>query len=249
MVDEVQERLAEVNRSFPEAAVVSHFPHLWASALPAARHTPDDELLDLVPDSLDLVVHAMGLHWHDDPLGQLIQARRALRPDGLVLAACFGGQTLHELRTAMAEAETQIRGGLSPRVLPMAEIRDYGALLGRAGLALPVADSVTTVVEYRDLRHLMRDLRDMGETNALFQRARTPLRRDVLERAEDIYRRAFAAPSGRLRATFEVIYLTGWRPDATQQQPLRPGSARGRLSDALGVEEFQLPTREPGSND
>ena len=139
--DEIEERLAEVNRRFTEIAVVTGHPAVWRARFPQARIVPDDDLLDLTPGAHDLVIHALGLHWANDPVGQLVQARRALRPDGLLLCVSFGGQTLAELRAALAETEAALVGGLSPRVLPMGEIRDLGALLQRAGLALPVADS------------------------------------------------------------------------------------------------------------
>lgn len=180
------------------------------------------------------------MHWTNDPLGQLIQCRRALRPDGLFLGVMFGGQTLQELRASLAEAEAQVTGGLSPRVLPMGEIRDLGALMQRAGFALPVADSVTQTVHYPDLAALMSELRAMGETSALAARPRHFTRRAVLTRAEAIYRANFPAPNGRITATFELVFLTGWAPHESQQQPLRPGSAKARLADALRVPEQPL---------
>lgn len=180
----------------------------------------------------------MALHWANDPVGQLIQARRALRPDGLLLCVTFGGRTLSELRAAMAEAEASVTGGLSPRVLPMGEIRDLGALLQRAGFALPVADNLTQHVDYESPLSLFRDLRAMGETNALADRHRKPMSRKLLEEAFRVYATAFPAGSGRIRATFELVFLTGWAPAATQQTPLRPGSARVRLAEALGTHEI-----------
>jgi len=239
-IAEVQERLETVNRTFTDAAVVTGFPALWQGALPQARMVADAEVLDLAPASLDLVVHAMALHWANDPVGQIVQCRRALRPDGLFLALFFGGQTLQELRAALAEAEAEVTGGLSPRVLPMGEIRDLGALLQRAGLALPVADSFTQRVLYRDAFHLMQDLRAMGEGNALAARLRRPTRRAVLLRAAEIYAQAHAGPDGRIPATFEIICLTGWAPHDSQQKPLRPGSAQQRLADALNTAEIPL---------
>lgn len=182
----------------------------------------------------------MCLHWSDDPVGQLIQARRALRPDGLFLGVMFGGETLHELRTALAQAESDLYGGLSPRVAPMAEIRDLGALLQRAGYALPVADSVRLTASYASPLHLMQELRFMGEGNALHSRRRTPASRALFARACEIYVEAFGTDDGRVPATFELIVLTGWAPDASQPQPLRPGSASKRLADALGTEEGML---------
>lgn len=234
---EIEERLSAVNKAFRDAAIVTPFPDVWRPGFPDARIVPDADLLDLEPGAHDLVVHAMALHWADDPVGQLVQCRRALRPDGLFLGVCPGGRTLHELRAVLAEAETAIRGGLSPRVAPMSEIRDLGALLQRAGFALPVADATKTTVTYASARALMRDLRAMGEGNALAERDRTPLPRAVFERADDLYAAHFPAPGGRVAATVEVIHLAGWAPDATQRKPLRPGSAAHRLADALGAEE------------
>jgi SAM-dependent methyltransferase len=239
--DDVQERLSEVNRTFTAPVIVTGFPEKWADFLPNLRIVPDAEMLDLTPGTHDLVIHAMALHWANDPLGQLVQCRRALRPDGMALAVFPGGRTLHELRSALAEAEVQVTGGLSPRVVPMGEVRDLGRLMQRAGLALPVADTLTQTVQYRSFARLMADLRAMGETNALAARPRRPTRRAVLAAAAEIYGAGFATAEGHLAATVELIFLTGWAPDASQQQPLRPGSARARLADALGVPEKPLP--------
>ena len=241
-VSEVQERLAEVNRRFTAPAVVTPFPSVWHDALPGARIVADAPVLDLTVGAHDLVIHALGLHWADDPLGQIIQCRRALRADGLLMVLTFGGQTLHELRAALAQAESEVTGGLSPRVVPMGEIRDLGALLQRAGLALPVADAFTRRLLYRDLRHLAQDLRAMGERNALAARHRAPMSRALLQRAESHYLTGFAE-AGRLPATVETIVLTGWAPADSQQKPLRPGSAAARLADALGAQETALPER------
>ncbi|MCB6178027.1 methyltransferase domain-containing protein [Rhodobacter sp. Har01] len=240
-VAEVQERVGLVNRTFTAPAVVTGFAGLWHSALPAARVVADDDTLDLAPGAHDLVVHALALHWANDPVGQIIQCRRALRPDGLFLGLVLGGRTLHELRAALAEAETQVTGGLSPRVLPMGDIRDLGALVQRAGLALPVADSFTRSVAYRDLPHLAADLRAMGETNALAARLRRPTARAVFARAGEIYACTFPGPDGRITASFEIVCLTGWAPHESQQKPLRPGSAAQRLAVALNVTERPLP--------
>lgn len=232
---EIEERLKLVNRQFTSPAVVCGFPEIWRD-FNAARLVPDDEVLDLSEGAHDLVIHALALHWANDPVGQMVQARRALKPDGMFLAVLFGGQTLVELRAALAEAETAVTGGLCPRVAPMAEIRDAGALLQRAGFALPVADSITQMVTYQTPLHLMHDLRAMGEVNALAARNRKPLRRGVLTEANRLYQGAFAH-GDRVRATFEMIYLTGWAPSSDQPRPLRPGSARARLADALGTSE------------
>ncbi|MFP1643624.1 methyltransferase domain-containing protein [Pontitalea aquivivens] len=234
---ELEERLNEVNRTFTAPAVVTAFPDPWRETLPAARIVADDEVLDLAPGAHDLVVHALALHWANDPVGQIVQAARALRPDGLFIAVMFGGQTLAELRAALAEAEVAVTGGLSPRVLPMGEIRDLGALLQRAGLALPVADSVLRRVSYADPFRLMADLRAMGEANALTGRRRTLTPRAVFAQAARRYAAAYAEPGGRVRASFDMVWLTGWKPHESQQKPLRPGSAAARLADALGAAE------------
>ncbi|WP_417597663.1 SAM-dependent methyltransferase [Pararhodobacter oceanensis] len=238
--DEVQERLNEVNRTFTKPAVVTGFPQIWQDRLENARIVADAPVLDLQVGAHDLVIHALSLHWADDPIGQIIQCRRALTPDGLFIGVMFGGQSLHELRAVLAQAEADVTGGLSPRVVPMAEIRDLGALLQRAELALPVADGFTRQILYRDFQHLVRDLRGMGESNALASRHRAPMRRDVLARAEELYREMFADDEGRLIASVETIFLTGWAPAESQQKPLRPGSAAARLADALGATETPL---------
>lgn len=235
--DEIEERLAEVNRRFTDVAVVTGHPGFWRARFPAARIVPDDETLALEPGAQDLVVHALALHWANDPVGQLIQARRALRPDGLFLGVTFGGQSLAELRAVLAEAEVALTGGLSPRVLPMADVRDLGGLLQRAGLALPVADTAQHVVTYDDLDALVADLRAMGETAALAERDRRAPPRRLFETARDLYAQSFPAGDGRIRATAELVYLTGWAPDDSQPKPLRPGSATARLADALGTVE------------
>jgi len=234
---EIEERLELVNRPFTAPAVVGPVDGFLASCLPAARRVADCERLDLSAGAHDLVVHAFGLHWANDPVGQLVQARLALMPDGLMLAVTYGGQTLHELRSALADAESRVSGGLSPRVLPMADVRAMGDLLQRAGFALPVADSRKLTVRYPDLAALTRDLRGMGETNALADRRRAVAPRQLFALAEEIYQANFSDAAGYLQATFELIFLTGWAPDPEQPQPLRPGSAARRLADALGVDE------------
>jgi SAM-dependent methyltransferase len=239
-LSDIQERLIEVNRTFTAPALVTGFPAIWQE-IGATRVVADDEVLALEPGGHDLVIHAMSLHWANDPLGQLIQCRRALQPDGLFIAVLPGGRSLHELRTCLAEAEARVTGGLSPRILPMGEIRDLGALMQRAGFALPVADSLVQTVEYRSFPALMADLRASGETNALAARLRHATRPLVLAKAAAIYAGTFATPEGRLTATAELVFLTGWAPHDNQQQPLRPGSARRRLADALGVPEEPLP--------
>jgi SAM-dependent methyltransferase len=198
----------------------------------------DEETLPFADASLDLVVSALALQFVNDLPGTLIQIRRALKPDGLLLAAMIGGDSLSELREAFAEAESEIEGGISPRVSPFADIRDLGALLQRAGFALPVVDSDRLTVRYDNPLALMRDLRAMGATNVLTERRRTPLKRATLQRMLEIYARRFADADGRLRATFEIVWLTGWAPHESQQKPLKPGSATQRLADALGAKEI-----------
>ncbi len=198
----------------------------------------DEEMLPIAPASCDLVLSNLSLHWVNDLPGALLQIRRSLKPDGLFLAAMLGGETLPELRSALAEAEEAVEGGVSPRVSPFADVRDLGGLLQRAGFALPVTDADTIRVTYADAFGLFRDLRGMGETNAVIERRRTGLRRATLLRAAEIYQARFAGPDGRIPATFQVVTLTGWAPHESQQKPLRPGSAKTRLADALGTTEI-----------
>ncbi|MEO0701355.1 MAG: methyltransferase domain-containing protein [Pseudomonadota bacterium] len=249
VIAEIKERLAEVNRTFTAPAIVTAAPGLWHEVMPDARIVGDEETLDLTPGAHDLVIHSLALHWANDPVGQLVQCRRALQPDGLLLAALFGGQTLNELRTALAETEVRVMGGLSPRVAPMGEIRDLGALLQRAGLALPVADALPLSVTYASALALMHDLRAMGETNVMGARDRRPPPRQFFAEAAAHYAQHFPAEGKRIRATFEIVYLTGWAPSATQQKPLRPGSATARLADALGAEEYSAGERPGGGAD
>ena len=240
VADEIKERLKEVNRPFTSVAIVTGFPDLWRGHFPDAVIVEDSEILDLAPQSFDLVLHMMALHWANDPVGQLVQCRHALKPDGMLLASCLGGQTLHELRASLAEAEAVVAGGLSPRIAPMGEIRDLGALLQRAGFALPVADGTPLTANYANMFHLMHDLRKMGEANALAHRPRHFTMRNILTEAASVYAENFTNDQGRVDATFEVITLTGWAPDESQPKPLRPGSAATRLADALGTDETPL---------
>ena len=188
----------------------------------------------------DVAVSLFSLQWINDLPGALIQINRCLRPDGLFLAALMGAGTLTELREAFAQAEIQTRGGVSPRVSPFADVRDLGSLLQRAGFALPVADVERLVVRYRDFAGLVKDLRAHGFTNAMSARSKQPLRRDTLTALLAHYAGHHADPDGRLRARFETVYLTGWSPHESQQQPLKPGSAKTRLADALGATEHPL---------
>ena len=256
VADDLAERLSSVVRRFDLAADIGtpgeHLRQRLAAsgkvgALvavdPLATGAPlaiaaDEEALPFGEASLDLVVSALALHFVNDLPGTLIQIRRALKPDALFLAALLGGETLTELRQAFAEAETEMEGGVSPRVAPFSDLRDLGALLQRAGFALPVADTERLTVRYATVFSLMHDLRRMGATNALIERRRVPLRRATLMRMTEIYARRFSDPDGRLRATFEIVWLSGWAPDPSQQKPLRPGSAKMRLADVLGAKEI-----------
>lgn len=238
--DDVQERLEEVNRTFTAPVIITGFPVFWTSRMPEATIVSDANTLDLEESAHDLVIHALSLHWADDPIGQLVQCRRALKPDGLLLATLFAGQTLHELRSALAEAEVAATGGLSPRILPMGEVRDLGGLLQRAGFALPVADMMTLTASYQTPVHLMHELRAMGEANAMAQRQRHLTRRAIFTEATARYGETFGDPDGRIPATFEIVTLTGWAPADSQPKPLRPGSARHRLAEALGATETPL---------
>jgi SAM-dependent methyltransferase len=254
VADDIAERLAAVQRHFPLAAdIASPFPLLKSRLLASGQVddvvridrlattrpdiVADHEALPLKPASIDLAVSALALHWADDMPGVLTQIRIALKPDGLMLAALLGGDTLTELRQSLAAAESEIRGGAAPRVSPFAELRSVGALLQRAGFALPVIDQDRRTVRYDSALHLMRDLRAMGATNALIERDRRPLPRAVLLRAATIYAERFSDPDGRVRATLDVISLSGWAPHESQQKPLQPGSARARLADALHTVE------------
>jgi SAM-dependent methyltransferase len=215
-------------------------PRMLRSNPAALKAVVDEERLPFAPESLDLVVSLLSLHWTNDLVGALVQIRRVLKPDGLFIGALFGGQTLTELRQSLIQAEAEVSGGAGLRVSPFADGFDAAGLLQRAGFALPVADVDRFTVRYDHPLKLMADLRAMGETNALVDRAKKPLSRPVLARAFEIYREQFGLPDGRIPATFEIVTATGWAPHASQQQPLRPGSAKMRLADALGVVEHKL---------
>lgn len=201
----------------------------------------DPERLPFAADAFDLIISPLLLHWVNDLPGTFIQLRRALRPDGLLLASLFGGDTLHELRLSLIEAETEVTGGAGPRVSPFASLQDVAHLLQRAGFALPAADRDVVTVRYADPMRLLADLRAMGETSALAERSPRGLSRRILARCFEIYRDRFSDPDGRVRATFEIITATGWAPHESQQKPLKPGSAKARLADALGARETSLP--------
>ncbi|WP_291862738.1 methyltransferase domain-containing protein [Bradyrhizobium sp.] len=238
---EMAERLHAVLRDFKSAADIGtegeQLRHALAGRVDQLTHVTlpeiDSEPLALAPESLDLAVSALALHFVNDLPGVLAQVRRALKPDGLLLAALIGGDTLTELRQSFASAEAECEGGVSPRVAPSADLREIGALLQRTGFALPVTDVDRVVVRYDSAFALMADLRRMGATNILTERRRTPTRRATLLRMAQIYSERFADPDGRIRATFDVIWLSGWAPHASQQQPLKPGSAKASLADAV----------------
>jgi len=209
-----------------------------AAQAPAPAVVMDEEHLAVGDSRVDFIASTLALHRVNDLPGALIQIRRALVPDGLFLGALFGGDTLTELRTAFTEAEAEIDGGASPRVAPFADLRTVAGLMQRAGFALPVVDTDRQDVTYPTPLALLADLRGMGETNALTARRKRPLRRGVVMRMAEIYAQRFAAPGGRVRATFEIMYLAGWHPHASQQQPLKPGSAAQKLADALNTDEI-----------
>ena len=232
IADRLIDRLDVVNREFAVALDLGARDGALARA-PGLAVAADPELIPFRDASFDLILSTLVLHWTADLPGALVQLRRALKPDGLLLAAMLGGGTLVELRSALFEAELAEEGGVSPRVSPAIELADAAALLQRARFTLPVADSETITVTYPDMLALMRDLRGMGETNALSARRRSGLRRRTLARAALIYGERFGDGDGRIPASFEIIFLCGWAPHPTQPQPLRRGSATARLADAL----------------
>jgi SAM-dependent methyltransferase len=215
-----------------------HSDHDADAASTSLRVAADEEALPFGDGTIDLVVSGLALQAVNDLPGVLVQVRRALKPDGLFLAALLGGDTLTELRQSFAVAESELEGGVSPRVAPFADVREMGALLQRAGFALLVTDVDRTTVRYATPFRLLRDLRRMGAANPLVERRRVPLRRATLMRAMETYAERFADPDGKVRATFDIVWLSGWSPHESQQQPLRPGSARQRLADALGTTEI-----------
>jgi SAM-dependent methyltransferase len=241
LAEDMAERLSAVLRDFKSAAdigtpgeqlrnvLAERFDQFVQIDLPARESEP----LSVQAESLDLAVSALAFHFVNDLPGVFAQIRRALRPDGLLLAAMMGGDTLTELRQSFALAEAELEGGASPRVVPFADLRDIGALLQRAGLALPVTDVDRIVVRYDNAFDLMHDLRRMGATNILMERRRIPTRRATMLRMAQVYGERFADPDGRIRATFDVIWLSGWAPHESQQKPLRPGSAKASLAEAV----------------
>lgn len=259
VAEDFAERLLLIKRTFPHALDLGRHAGVLAARLGAsaaigefivagpaqarpaqsasAHVAASEEALPFAAASFDLVVSGLSLQFVNDLPGALIQIRRILKPDGLLLAALFGGDTLRELREAWFVAEEEITGGASPRVAPFADVRDLGGLLQRAGFALPVADSDTVRVTYATPLELMREVKGMGASNMLRARRRVPVTRKLLGRACEVYADRFALPDGRIPATFEIVTLTAWAPDESQQKPLQPGSAKARLADALGVTE------------
>ena len=241
VAEEMDERLHAVLREFSDVADVwspgevlrKPLRDRFKSVVEIHPDPSGQEILGLQPESLDLVISALAFQFVNDLPGILAQIRRALRPDGLLLAAMIGGDTLSELRQSFAAAEAELESGVSPRVAPFADLRDVGALLQRAGFALPVTDVDRVVVRYDSAFALMQDLRRMGATNVLVERRRTPSRRATLLRMAQIYGERFADADGRIRATFDVIWLSGWAPHESQQKPLRPGSAKVGLAEAV----------------
>jgi SAM-dependent methyltransferase len=241
VAEDMDERLHAVLREFTDAA------DIWTPGdilrkplrdrLKSVAHVgPDEagrEILPLQPESIDLAISALAFQFVNDLPGVLAQIRHALRPDGLLLAAMIGGDTLTELRQSFAAAEAECEGGVSPRVAPLADLRDVGALLQRAGFALPVTDVDRAVVRYDSAFALMLDLRRMGATNILVERRRMPTRRATMLRMAQIYGERFADADGRIRATFDVIWLSGWAPHPSQPKPLPPGSAKASLAEAV----------------
>ena len=258
VADDLAERLAAVLRRFEFAVDLGTPGDVVRNALSRLESVGRVVAADVMPDAargeifvaadqealpfgdaiLDLVVSALALQFVNDLPGVMVQVRRALKPDGLLLAALIGGETLTELRQSFAAAESDVEGGASPRVAPFADVRALGALLQRAGFALPVTDVDRVTVRYDSVFGLMHDLRRMGATNALLVRRRTPLKRATLHRMAEIYAQRFADDDGRVRATFEIVWLSGWAPHPDQQRPLKPGSAKARLADALGTREI-----------
>jgi SAM-dependent methyltransferase len=218
--------------------VIGSSPHEGGDEAATLLVAADEEALPLADGALDLAVSGLSLQAVNDLPGALVQIRRALKPDGLFIAALFGGDTLTELRQSFAVAESELAGGVSPRVAPFADVRAMGALLQRAGFALPVTDVDRITVRYSSPFRLLRDLRAMGAANPLIERRRMPLRRAVLMRAMAVYAERFADPDGKVRASFDIVWLSGWSPHESQQQPLAPGSAKQRLADALGTAEI-----------
>lgn len=234
IADRMQDRIQDVNRAFERILDVGGDMVRFTERADTADFVQlSDSPLDLRQGHYGLILSNLCMHWVNDLPGLLIQLNHALKPDGLLLASMFGGETLRELRHSLLSAEAEITGGANARVIPFAEVKDLGSLLQRAGFALPVTDMDTLTVTYEHPLKLMHELRGMGETNALSAMTDKFLRRDVLLRACEIYQSEFGLENGRVPATFQIMYLTGWHPHESQQKPLKPGSAKMSLADAL----------------
>ncbi len=207
---------------------------LMSSSISGARVVMDEECLPFAAQSFDLIGSVLSLHWANDLPGCLIQICRCLKADGLFLGAVFGAETLQELKECLVSAELEISGGISPRISPFVDVRDAGSLLQRAGFALPVTDTDTLTLKYKNAFALMHELRAMGETNALFERQKTVTSRQIFMRAAALYQEKYQDADGLIPATFQIVYLSGWAPHESQQQPLKPGSATSSLKDVLG---------------
>jgi NADH dehydrogenase [ubiquinone] 1 alpha subcomplex assembly factor 5 len=249
------DRLGDISRKFPNALdlggrtgvsrgdfgteqlIVSASALATLTGVPRHNLNADEERLPFADHVFDLIASNLSLHWVNDLPGALIQIRRSLKPDGLFLGAIFGGDTLHELRDCLLTAESELQGGASPRISPMVALGDAAGLLQRAGFSLPVADLDRINVTYKDAFRLMSDLRGMGETNAVHGRTKHFTPRSVMMRAATLYQERYSDGDNRINATFDVVFLHGWAPHDSQQQPLRPGSAVTRLADALEAEE------------
>lgn len=249
LAEDIGDRFNLIKRPFPQLLITGPFAPRLAPVLEQPNRsviaegreiTFDEEALPFAEGSFDSIVSILSLQTANDLPGAVVQMRRALKPDGLFLACLFAGETLHELRAAWLEAESELRGGASLRVAPFADIRELGALLQRAGFALPVADLDRIVLRYPNALALMREIKLLGFSESLIERSRLPVTPTLLAQAAAIYDRRFADPDGRIRAAIDIAWLTAWSPHESQQQPLRPGSARARLADALKVEEFPL---------
>ncbi len=260
-VEEMVDRLTGINRTFDTICALNAVPGLAASlkssgidghfltmdtapemvlSVASPGFVGDEEFLPLAAQSVPCILSVLSLQMVNDLPGSLIQIRRALRPDGAFLGVLLGGTTLQEVRQTFLQAEADVTGGASLRVAPFPDVREMGALLQRAGFALPVVDSDKITVRYSDLLSALRDLKLLGWANPLAQRSRSFLRRDVLMRAAELYADSYSDPDGRVRVSFELVWITGWAPHESQQKPLRPGSAKTRLSEALGTQEHKF---------
>ena len=239
-VQEIEDRLKFIKKRFKKILIICGNSYYWQKTFHEADFISDDEILKFPSEGYDLVIHGMSLHYSNDPIGQLIQCRSVMEKGGLLLGIFLGGQTLYELRDSIASAEIELTGGISPRVLPMIDIRDAGAFLMRAGFALPVADISTTTIDYQKPLDLLYDLRKMGETNVQKHRLKKFSHRKLFSLASEKYIESQNSKTGNIKATFEFITITGWVPSQDQPKPLKRGSAKMRLADALKVKEEKL---------